>query len=207
MQPIDQHELRGHIQRLREIFNRRLEIAHGDNYQLENVPLLGPGIYLTLQRNSCTSDVTNDRGEQVVCGVLASMQTKRILCSFFEGWKLSGKTRVQFDKTWMTFFLEFTERGSLTTKQIFRLEWDNWQIQETKDKAAYPHWQFDQWLTASDMQAIEKLRKDFEIPGIEPGETLMPFESAEEQLQIDRRPNLPWFTKLHFPAVANWAAN
>jgi hypothetical protein len=107
----------------------------------------------------------------------------------------------------MTFFLEFEVNNTRTTKQIFRLEWENWTLQAQPNKAAYPHWQFDPWLTASDTAQLERLRSSF----VEAQDEIAVFESAESQIQVDYRhsrrdrPDLGWFTRVHFPAIAPWA--
>jgi hypothetical protein len=207
MRPIKQHEMKGHVQRLREIFNRRFESRLGATYQLKPDPFLSPVIYLGLDANSCTVSAKSDRGKDEICAVLVTVGKKRILCSVFEAWKTSGKDRFQFDQASLTFFLEFDEGSTRAIRQIFRLEWENWQLRSPSNKAAYPHWQFDTWLTASDATGIERLRKNF----IELEETVAVFESAERQIASDDaqrlsdRPDLGWFTRLHFPAIAPWA--
>lgn len=207
MQPIKPNELTGHVQRLREIFNLRFERKYGDTYQLDYDPHPGPLIDLRLKPNSCTIEVARDRGQLEPCAVLAEIDARRVLCSFFEAWRNGRKKGFQFENASMTFFLEFKTGETLTIKQMFRLEWDNWTLQEKPNKAAYPHWQFDPWLTASDTVRLDNLRSSFaEAEG-----EIAVFESAERRIREDDRharsdrPDLGWFTQVHFPAIAPWA--
>jgi hypothetical protein len=208
MDPVTEHELRGHEQRLRQILNRRLQPSHGAQYQLEPIPWLSPTIHIGLQRNACTVDVAGDRARPGICGVLADRGARRMLCSYIEGWKPSRK-RFAFDKAAMTFFLEFRQGELIAAKQMFRLEWDNWQSNPAlPGNAAYPHWQFDRWLTASDAEQLARLRARFAAPEPE----AIVFEGAEQQIQAadpqePERPDLAWFTRLHFPAIAPWATD
>src|SRR6478672_8972286 len=106
MQPITRHNLGGHVQCLREIFNRRFECRYGDTYQLRNIPDLIPlTVPIVLIPNSCTVEVESDRGQQETCAVLVTIGTKRILCSFLEGWRLTGRKLFEFHAAAMTFFL------------------------------------------------------------------------------------------------------
>lgn len=209
MDPVTEHELKGHEQRLRQILNRRLQPSHGEQYRLEPIPWLSPTIYIGLQRNGCTVDVAGDRAQPDICGVLADRGPRRLLCSYIEGWNFARK-RYAFDKAAMTFFLEFRQGNITAAKQVFRLEWDNWEANRAlPGTAAYPHWQFDRWLTASDAEQLARLRA--RLAATEPPAAVV-FENAEQQIQAaepqePERPDLGWFTRLHFPAIAPWATN
>ena len=134
------------------------------------------------------------------------MEQRRILCSFFESWGIirPKKAQYRFNKAGMTFFLAFEKDQDLLKKQIFRLDWDNWQNDDPPNKAAYPHWQFDRWLTASEPRdASNALRERF----VQVGEEVLTFEAAMRGQALEEeagRPHLRWFTRLHFPAIAPW---
>ena len=210
MELVREHDLRGHVQRLREIFNRRLEPKHGDTYRLTTIPSFGNSINIGLEKNSCTSEVSGDRAAPEICGVLADTGSRRVLCSFLEGWSRKGKERFQFEKAAFSFFLEFEQDDGLAAKQVFRLEWDNWKVQNSPNSAAYPHWQFDRWLTASDAQQLDQLKNSLATPT---QQEVVVFQSAKQQALADGqrarydRPDLIWFTRLHFPAIAPWATD
>jgi hypothetical protein len=99
-------------------------------------------------------------------------------------------------------------RETKPAKQIFRLEWDNWEIEDGPNNAAYPHWQFDTWLTASSAEERARLHKQLTIADADT--TPLLFESAELQLHASEhsaepdRPDLSWFTRFHFPSIAPW---
>jgi hypothetical protein len=200
--PIEKSEFDRHLQRLRRIFDRRVEAKHGDNFRMSILPNRGGMTNVTLQKNSSTVDAINDLDRKEVCAVLKSSPKTSILCAYFESWQAAGKERLMFQNASMTFFLTFENRWSSTTKQIFRLEWENWQNQNPPNSAAYPHWQFDRWLTASDTNLLEDLRESLEGA---PSEEFV-FETAERQVER-KRPDLGWFTKIHFPSNAPWATN
>jgi hypothetical protein len=205
MKPISQHAFRGHIQSLRQIFTRRFEARYGDSFELRANPIHGPGVSLVLQSNSST----NNAEQHEVCATLVTVGQKRILCSFQERWKLirPKEPEYQFDKAAMAFFLAVPQGNDLVNKQMFRLEWDNWQHQEEPNKAAYPHWQFDRWLTASaaDDRNLVELRKAFEPS--ESDATIFESAAAQQAGNILDRPDLGWFTRLHFPSIAPWATD
>ncbi len=208
MQPVSEHIFSGHLQTLRQIFRRRLESRHGDSFILKANNIAGPGVSIVLQGNSSTVSVVSDRDAYEACAILATVGQRRILCSFYESWKIirPKKPEYRFDKVAMTFFLSIIQRNDFLNKQIFRLEWDDWQQQDQPNKAAYPHWQFDRWLTGSDDRGLIKLRESFEAPTTE----VVIFESAEQAAQRPvrlERPDLGWFTRLHFPSIAPWATD
>jgi hypothetical protein len=214
MKPISQHILQGHLQRLREIFGRRFEAGYGGDFLLQPSNVAGPGLLLELQANASTIKVNSDREIREVAAVLSSADQRRVLCSFVEVWRIvrPKNPEYRFQKTGMTFFFGLKTGDEFNDKQIFRFEWDNWEHQEQPNKAAYPHWQFDRWLTASkiDESALATLREAFQTQeeqstDVEPAV----FESAQEAIRQtrDRRPNLGWFTRLHFPAIAPWATD
>jgi|SRR5579862_924190 len=208
MDPVTEHDLKGHEQRLREILNRRLHPSQSARYQLAPIPWLSPTIFIGLQRNACTVDVTSDRSLPEICGVLSDRGARRLLCSYVEGWNFARK-RYAFKKAAMTFFLEFRQGELISAKQVFRLEWDNWQTNAgLPTTAAYPHWQFDRWLTASDADRLARLRARLAAPESQAAI----FESAEQQIETAQpqepdRPDLGWFTRVHFPAIAPWATH
>lgn len=208
-QPLNGHELRGHLQKLRQIFGMRFESKYGENFEPRSIQTAGPGVCFVLQENSSTVNVTNDLHEKEVCAVLATVGQKRFLCSFFESWKMIRPRNPQyrFNQANLKFFLGVGAGREPLQKQIFRLEWDNWQDHDPPNKAAYPHWQFDRWLTASDgdRDDVLELRESFKASDDKP----MIFESAEQQ-GVERpiraeRPDLGWFTRIHFPSNAPWA--
>ena len=160
--PIEKNEFASHLQRLRNIFNRRVEAEHGDVFQMSVLPNRGGMTYVTLQKNSSTVDAMSDLDREEVCAVLTSSSKKRILCAYSESWESAGRERQTFQNASMTFFLTFEDGGSSSTKQIFRLEWENWRAQNPPNTAAYPHWQFDRWLTASDWHLFYDLGESFE---------------------------------------------
>ena len=208
MQPVSQHVLSKHLQSLRQIFGRRLESRHGDQIILKASNVAGPGVSFALQDSASTISVINDRDANEVSGILAAVGENRILCSFYESWRIMRpkKPEYRFDKVGMTFFLTVAEGNEFLSKQIFRLEWDNWRHQEPPNQAAYPHWQFDRWLTGSDDRGLVELRESFERPRIDS----VVFESAEQAIERPMRlgrPDLSWFTRLHFPSIAPWATN
>jgi hypothetical protein len=86
------------------------------------------------------------------------------------------------------------------TKQIFRLEWEDWRRWSTQNCAAHPHWQFDRWLTASTDYNMETIRHSFR----EEAQGAVSFELVEE-VSKPFRPDLRWFTRIHFPVIAPWA--
>lgn len=100
------------------------------------------------------------------------------------------------------------------TKQIFRLEWldrhldeSDWHLQA--HGAAHPHWQFDQWLTGSDEESLNRIKAELKAELKKDSREPRDFTKAElEQTgptdQIGGRPDLKWFTKIHFPAIALW---
>ena len=211
-QPIRQRELFGHLQKLRQIFALRFKSTHHDNFEIKSNHSAGPGVYFVLQDNSSTVQVVNDRHANEVCAVLAASSKKRILCSFYEGWQISRpkNPQYQFARAALTFFVAVEQGQQSLKKQLFRLEWDNWLDQDMPNKAAYPHWQFDRWLTASDISGVElsELRASFENSRSE----ALIFKSAKQQETSDNglrvcRPNLGWFTRLHFPSYAPWATH
>lgn len=200
--PIEKNEFASHLQRLRRVFDRRVEAKHGDVFQMSVLPNRGGMTNVTLQKNSSTVDAISDLGRDEVCAVLTSSSRKRILCAYFESWESAGKERLTFQNASMTFFLNFDDARSSSTKQIFRLEWENWRNQKPPNSAAYPHWQFDRWLTASDSHLLEDLRESLESA---PSKEIV-FETAEKQVE-QKRPDLGWFTKIHFPSIAPWATH
>ena len=123
----------------------------------------------------------------------------------------------KFDTAGLTFFLAIPTDGSTESfKQVFRLEWDNWEDQDPPNKAAYPHWQFDRWLTASIASdgTLEAVRKSLESDGDEAADESQIFETAEQAIasgesgtKPESRPDLRWFTRLHFPSNAPWATD
>ena len=200
--PIEKSEFASHLQRLRRIFDRRVEAEHGDVFKMSALPNRAGMTNVTLQKNSSTVDAINDLDREEVCAVLISSSKQKILCAYFESWEAAGKERHTFQNASMTFFLNFGVGELSSTKQIFRLEWENWSNQDPPNSAAYPHWQFDRWLTASDTNLLEDLRESLE--SIQSKEVV--FDSAEKQVERNR-PDLGWFTKIHFPSIAPWATD
>lgn len=210
MNPISQHIFQGHLQALHKIFGRRFESRHGDNFILTANNIAGPGVSITIQDNASTFNVANEGDANRVCAVLYAVGQKRILCSFYESWKIirPRKPEYLFDKAGMAFFLAVPQGTDFVNKQMFRLEWDNWQHQDQQNKAAHPHWQFDRWLTASETDlGLVELRESFEAAETE----AVIFESAAQAAQPSEkafeRPNLGWFTRIHFPSIAPWATD
>jgi hypothetical protein len=201
MRPIEKNELAAHAQRLRIIFNRRVESRFDETFQIAVTSERGSFTYLSIQANASTEAVVNDKDRQETCAVLRSMGQKRVLCGYLESWRPERNERFRFNSASLTFFLTFNEAGTETTKQIFRLEWENWLNHDMSDKAAYPHWQFDRWLTASDTQQLAELR-DALAAGSDQAVEFEPIQSRPA-----RRPDLSWFTKVHFPSIAPWATS
>jgi hypothetical protein len=207
MRPISRHELDGHLQKLRRILRRHFELRRGEaNHDavfslVENIvpSSEGPIASYVLNKGASTENALNDRGENDVCAVFFERADKRILCSFFEKWNVINpkKPQYRFDKAGITFFLAFESGPQTLRKQIFRLDWDNWERDDTSG-AAHPHWNFDQWLTASEQRdhAATELRERFDPVPTEPQH----FEAAARP--VSDRPSLAWFTRLHFPMIA-----
>lgn len=211
MNPISQHVFQGHLQALRNILGRRFKSQHGDNFELTANYIPGPGVSIVLQDNASTFNVVNEGGANRVCAVLATVGQKHILCSFYESWKIirPRKPEYLFDKAGMAFFLAIPHGKDFVNKQMFRLEWDNWKHQDQPNKAAHPHWQFDRWLTASETGlGLVELRESFKGP--EPEAVIFESAAAQAAQQFARnfeRPDLGWFTRLHFPSIAPWATD
>jgi hypothetical protein len=200
--PIEKSDFTKHVQRLRQVFDRRVEAKHGDVFQLATIQNREGMYNVTLQRNSSTIDAISDLDREEVCAVLVSSSKKSVLCAYFESWEAASRNRLLFQNASLTFYLHFGAENSPETKQIFRLEWENWHNQNPPNTAAYPHWQFDRWLTASDSGVLEDLRESLEGP--QSNEII--FETAEKQVE-QKRPDLGWFTRIHFPSIAPWATN
>lgn len=200
MRPIENNALSAHVQRLRKIFDRRVETKFNDSFQIRVAKQRGGLMYLSIQANGSTENVINDQDRQEVCAVLRTMGQRRVLCSYVESWCIAGKDRFGFNSTSLTFFLTFPLATATVTKQVFRLEWDNWQNHPMPNRAAYPHWQFDRWLTASDTQQLAELREVFAADS----DQAVDFEAPD---QHPGRPDLSWFTKVHFPSIAPWATS
>lgn len=210
MEPISEHVFEGHLQSLQRIFDAAF-VSPGNTKFVLSPYLVGGEYQIVLQTNESTITATNDLGATAVCATLYSGNQK-ILCSFFEKWTMVGtkrKTLFRFDLASLTFFLALRRGDKDDYKQIFRLEWDNWKEQEQPNKAAYPHWQFDRWLTASSpTETLEALQKKLETDHPGPQQDGIVFESAEQALPApELRPNLNWFTKIHFPSIAPWATD
>ena len=211
MKPISQHVFQGHLQTLRNIFGRRFKSRHGDHFVLTATNIPGPGVSIALQDNASTISVVNEGDANRVCAVLATAGRRRVLCSFYEGWKIirPRKPEYLFDKAGMAFFLAIPHGSDFLNKQMFRLEWDNWQHQDQPNKAAHPHWQFDRWLTASETDlGLDELRESLEPA--QPEAVVFKSaaaHSAQQSATTIERPNLGWFTRLHFPSIAPWATN
>jgi hypothetical protein len=201
MRLIEKNELSAHVQRLRRILNRRVERRFNETFQIAVTAERGGFTYLSIQANASTEAVVNDKERLETCAVLRTMGQKRVLCAYLESWRPERTDQFAFNSASLTFFLTFNEAGAATTKQIFRLEWENWRNHVMPDKAAYPHWQFDRWLTASDTQQIAELRDALAaVPD-------QPVEFEPTQRRGARRPDLSWFTKMHFPSIAPWATS
>lgn len=216
MKPISEHILKGHIQALRQIFGQTFEAPDDGNFVLRSY-FAGSNLQIAFENGPLTASIKTDRSSDEACALLVETGGKKIRCSFFESWEVLGRksaSTYRFDAIGMTFFLSIKKENQELNKQIFRLEWEDWQHPDRKNKAAYPHWQFDRWLTASakpDDETLAELRKSLE--GTEPSspaETPPVFETAEQALghqAPEDRPDLRWFTKLHFPSIAPWATD
>ncbi|MDZ4057750.1 MAG: hypothetical protein U1D69_12455, partial [Polynucleobacter sp.] len=197
--PLSQKDFDGHLQKLRQILKNRAVGRQSDVFEFGATVSRGSNIDVHLKRNASTEQAVNDFDHEVTCAVLCIFGSRKILFSYYETWKQVSKTRYQFLQASNKFFLAY-DRGEIgERRQIFRLEWENWQLSETPNKAAYPHWQFDRWLTGSDAQTREEIRASFQEQAGE-----MVFDTAEAQARSER-PNLGWFTKVHFPVSAQWA--
>lgn len=217
MKPISQHLFNGHLQSLSRIFGQAFLSRNGGTFIL-TTHNIGGNVEVILQSNDNTLPLVNDREASVVCAVLYS-GNRKVCCSFFERWIVVGRKKApefKFDSAGLTFFLAVPVEGNIDSyKQIFRLEWDNWEDQDPPNKAAYPHWQFDRWLTGSTPEAkLEALRKSLESGGDEATAEPPAFETAEGAIassalgpKPETRPNLGWFTRLHFPSIAPWATD
>jgi len=200
MQPIRPNEFTGHLQKLRQIFKRRVRAPSDEVFVFDPVPTRNGIVEVRLVRNASTSTAIDDFDREAVCATLANIDEKRVLCSYGESWNIAREGRYKFRQAAAIFFLAFGSPNDLRTKQIFRLEWENWLLQSERPKAAYPHWQFDRWLTASDAEDNASLRAGFQASdekAFEPG----PWPDTPTV-----RPNLAWFTRVHFPVSAQWAS-
>lgn len=198
--PLSQKAFDGHLQKLRQILKNRADGRQSDVFEFGSTVSRGSNIDVHLKGNASTEQAIDDFDHEVICAVLCSFGSRKILFSYNETWKQVGKKiQFQFLQASIKFFLAYDKGETGETRQIFRLEWENWQLNATQNKAAYPHWQFDRWLTGSDTQTREEIRASFQEQA---GEKV--FVTAEAQARSER-PNLGWFTKVHFPVSAQWA--
>jgi hypothetical protein len=195
---IDLRQLQGHIKKLESIFTERLVGRHGELFRIDILNDRHGTTNLSLQRNSSTKDARSDRATDEVCGVVVDLGKNSILCSFMERWSRFSQKLYQFRQVSLFFFLTTSEKADV--RQLFRLEWEHAAADERVARAAHPHWQFDRWLTASDEDTVQRLRPTFL------GQPDTPIVFGSESVPAESgRPNLRWFTKLHFPAIAPWA--
>jgi hypothetical protein len=188
--------LESHRAKLCRVLGARLSSRGGEAIQLKQYPG-GASIDFYIQASGSTRKVTTDRQGEEAAGLLSSRGAGDLLCSFGEGWTAATQTTVELRAVTLRFFLQPPGHPEGSARQLFRLEWEN---DFQAPGAAYPHWQFDRWLTASDSRTVDELRALFEGQPEPPvrdfGEVVAPAAMG--------RPNLSWFTKLHFPVIAPW---
>lgn len=171
-----------------------------------------------IQQNQDTKSTISDRGDNEVIAHLANSSKKGLSLWFglYESWQKHKKSKLLFKEVSLHFYLQISIEGAeAITKQIFRLEWlgrhldeSDWHLQA--HGAAHPHWQFDQWLTSSDEESsnrikAELIKAEFKKDFREPRDfTEAELEQTSSTDQIGGRPDLKWFTKIHFPAIALW---
>lgn len=197
--------LDAHKRAVSAVLQRRLQARGKDLFQLREEQGRSGTLSLYLQANRHTRGVSSDRDETEQAGLLATRPSGDLLCSFFEVWGIAAE--FEFRSLALRFYLQ--PRGKLASdaRQIFRLEWED--KTQTRNGipvfpapgAAYPHWQFDRWLTASDRDSVDQLRRLLLAKApTQPQE----FGSPTGAPAMSQRPDLKWFTRLHFPVIAPW---
>jgi hypothetical protein len=191
---------RAHVVRLERIFTRRLFRRYGEQFKVDILLDRHGYADLSLKRNASTTDARSDRATNEVCGHLAHLGNNSIYCSFIERWAGVGIEKYQFRQVGLIFFLKNSD--GTAARQLFRLEWEYESADKNVAHAAHPHWQFDRWLTASDIDSVQSLKSTFV-----PKPDNVPIAFGTQDTSELARPSLRWFTKLHFPAMAPWATS
>lgn len=163
--------------------------------------------------NPATKSTISDLGVNEVIAQLANSSKKDLSLWFglYESWQKHKKAKLLFREVSLHFYLQMGIDGAeAITKQIFRLEWLGRHFDESDQYfqthgAAHPHWQFDQWLTSSDEESLNRIKAELKKDSREPRAfTEAELEQKSPTDQIGGRPDLKWFTKIHFPAIALW---
>lgn len=205
MKPIKENEFTGHLNRLREIFKKRAFSPKTEVFTFDFTPVRAGNIYVRLRGNSSTEGASDDDGIETMCAVLHQWEKKNILFSYGETWQPVGtkySQKIEFSSASIQFFVGYEFGAGRLTKQIFRLEWENFKRRDQPNEAAHPHWQFDRWLTETDAQTLASIRSNLQ----KEQSPERPFESAQSAA-APREPDLSWLKRIHFPSNAQWATN
>jgi hypothetical protein len=165
----------------------------------------------SLQKDDQTVTVRSDRDYWEAAVVLAGVSKRavRLLVGFHEKWSQLARESFEFHNVSLRFYLQPSEEDA---KQCFRLEWED-RNQNCDGRrvfsaagAAHPHWQFDRWLTNSDGERLEELRRELVESEDRPVREFSANDggSGASIGGAGTRRNLSWFTKIHFPATAKW---